>query len=90
MQGVLIFCALFIYHLAFPAGCRYGCICHLCKLSDSGEEKEPDYKPPCDKEYCKLGCICDSIDTKTVNRNINMIKSIILLLGYFVVYIYIY
>ncbi|WAQ98978.1 MGAP-like protein [Mya arenaria] len=45
-------------------GCRYGCICHLCKLSDSGEERESEIKPPCDKEYCKLGCICESIDTK--------------------------
>ena len=51
-------------------GCRYGCICHLYKFSEKDSEKEDsDHKPPCDKEYCRLGCICDSIDTKTEDQS---------------------
>ncbi|XP_052830696.1 uncharacterized protein LOC106878180 isoform X2 [Octopus bimaculoides] len=44
-------------------GCRYGCICHLCWISENNEELT---KPcaistkACDKEYCRLGCICDN------------------------------
>lgn len=50
----------------FDSGCRYGCICHLCSANESSAplpsplSKQP--APACDKEYCRLGCICDSID----------------------------
>ncbi|XP_052278743.1 uncharacterized protein LOC127877138 isoform X2 [Dreissena polymorpha] len=52
-------------------GCRYGCICHLCRPQDSGEERDVvmDVKPTCDKEYCKLGCICESIDTNKMRSS---------------------
>ena len=54
----------------YLTGCRYGCICHLYKFSEKDSEKEDsDHKPPCDKEYCRLGCICDSIDTKTDDQS---------------------
>ena len=53
------------------SGCRYGCICHLYKFSaeKDSEKEDSDHKPPCDKEYCRLGCICDSIDTKTEDQS---------------------
>ncbi|XP_060064356.1 uncharacterized protein LOC132544725 [Ylistrum balloti] len=47
-------------------GCRYGCICHLCKFAESAPDHEsgPSLDTPCDKEYCRLGCICDSIGAR--------------------------
>lgn len=55
----------------FIAGCKYGCICHLCGSKTSGEsdqespkeEAKPKVtkKKQCTKEYCRLGCICASL-----------------------------
>ncbi|XP_033743004.1 uncharacterized protein LOC117329256 [Pecten maximus] len=47
-------------------GCRYGCICHLCKFADPvpDSDSRPSQDTPCDKEYCRLGCICDSIGAR--------------------------
>ncbi|KAL5012068.1 hypothetical protein ScPMuIL_010619 [Solemya velum] len=43
-------------------GCRYGCICHLCRLTEGLEEDtQKPTSSQCEKEYCMLGCICDSI-----------------------------
>ncbi|KAJ8297923.1 hypothetical protein KUTeg_024454 [Tegillarca granosa] len=52
-------------------GCRYGCICHLCRLGDQSSDPEISGKsrpPSCDKEYCRLGCICDSIEKRERQR----------------------
>lgn len=46
-------------------GCRYGCICHLCWISENFEDSSKTSAictKTCDKEYCRLGCICDSND----------------------------
>lgn len=46
-------------------GCRYGCICHLCWISENLEDSSKTSAintKTCDKEYCRLGCICDSND----------------------------
>ncbi|XP_061165328.1 uncharacterized protein LOC133174264 [Saccostrea echinata] len=42
-------------------GCRYGCICHLCKFSGGSPETTDlsNMEKKCTKEYCRLGCICD-------------------------------
>lgn len=47
--------------MLYIAGCRYGCICHLC--NDNQEDLEPRSQEShtCNKEYCRLGCICDSL-----------------------------
>ncbi|GFO45387.1 max gene-associated protein, partial [Plakobranchus ocellatus] len=49
-------------------GCRYGCICHLCSVSEAPiSSVSPDAKSlasSCDKEYCRLGCICDSLEVE--------------------------
>lgn len=66
-RTLIIFDVMVGVHDRSVSGCRYGCVCHLC---------EPDQdipSPPlgvttcrkegatCTKEYCRLGCICDSI-----------------------------
>ena len=43
------------------AGCRYGCICHLCRFSGDASDTvdKQNKEKKCTKEYCRLGCICD-------------------------------
>lgn len=45
----------------FISGCRYGCICHLCMFTEQSPEADQRVVK-CEKEYCRLGCICDSIE----------------------------
>ncbi|KAL3879041.1 hypothetical protein ACJMK2_031355 [Sinanodonta woodiana] len=63
-------------------GCRYGCICHLCKFNESPDENSQSESPSyseknfmvCDKEYCQLGCICDSLEGKVESQKNNYKK----------------
>lgn len=48
-------------------GCRYGCICHLCQSIGESDDLEQGVSATsqgraCDKEYCRLGCICESLE----------------------------
>ena len=56
-------------------GCRYSCVCHLfTPPTPSPSENYAEADPPelanvlapsqkkCSKEYCRLGCICDSME----------------------------
>ena len=68
----------------FTAGCRYGCVCHLCEptpdihitpsepLPDLDVNFQPESK--CPKEYCRLGCICDSISPLRDGQKVLLLK----------------
>ncbi|KAK3597500.1 hypothetical protein CHS0354_041920 [Potamilus streckersoni] len=71
-------------------GCRYGCICHLCKFNESPDESSQSESPSypeknsmvCDKEYCRLGCICDSLEGKVESQKNNHCKKAKCMLEY--------
>ena len=49
------------------AGCRYSCVCHLCDVvsaddCDTSDRGQANVKT-CNEEYCRLGCICDTVDS---------------------------
>ena len=50
-------------YFIFISGCRYSCICHLCVFTEQSPEAD-DKTVKCEKEYCRLGCICDSIEAR--------------------------
>ena len=56
------------YSYTFSAsGCRYSCVCHLCDVvsaddCDTSDLGQANVKT-CNEEYCRLGCICDTVDS---------------------------
>ena len=56
------------YSYTFSAsGCRYSCVCHLCDVvsaddCDTSDLGQANVKT-CSEEYCRLGCICDTVDS---------------------------